>query len=104
MPIAQVSRGIWLTAGCYEWRLWFAGTAVQNGEREIYLASDNYSWIDQLIPSAGYYMQKSYLQEAGHIGMATNPSSATSWGVDVVYSSSTVTWGSSLQWLHGGNC
>lgn len=103
MPYATVSKNQGITAGCYLWRLWFAGSQVQGGERTIFLASDTYSWIDTLEPEEGYYIQTSLLVSDTYTG-ATNPANPYSYVTDVVYSDSSVQWGSSLQWLHDGYC
>jgi hypothetical protein len=103
MPYGTVSKNQGITAGCYLWQLWFAGSQVQGGERTIFLGSDTYTWIDTLEPRDGYYLQTSLLYSDNYAA-ASNPANPNSYGVDVVYSYSKVQWGSSLQWLHSGYC
>lgn len=77
---------------------------VQGGTRTIFLASDTYSWTDTLEPNDGWYQQTSLLYTPDYPGGATNPTDPNSYGIDVVYSDSSVQWGASLQWLHDGYC
>lgn len=56
-------QGIDITAGCYWWRLWFAGSPVQE-------------WEDPLEPYVGVYGQWSYLQGDHYPDGASNPYSS----------------------------
>jgi hypothetical protein len=107
MAWSVAARDIDLTAGCYWWRLWFAGSPVQDGAKNIYLASDHYLWEDTLEPYDGVYGQWSYLQGDHYPDGASNPYSSPPgyerrW--DVASGGAPTTWGSSLKWLHAGYC
>lgn len=104
-PWATVSKTQGIIAGCYWWRLWWAGSPVQGGDRYIYLATDTYTWIDTLIPGP-FYLQTSmlYANSGDYPGGATNPGDPNSYIVQVVSSDTMVQWGSTLQWLHDGYC
>jgi hypothetical protein len=103
MDPAEVDRPISLVQGCYLWLLRYSGHTYH--PRTITLEAGDYYWGDTLTPGDGLYWQVSVLDPPNNDPYAYNPPDAPwAWGDDSPYPSGNVQWGSSLQWLYGGNC
>jgi hypothetical protein len=90
-PDAHTTKSIYLTTGCYEWELWYAGFIPFY--QYIWLTAGTYTWDDTLHPDVWSYDQWSTLR-TGTLPMATSQSIVD----DPPSVTSPVSWGSALTW------